>query len=428
VASEAPGDLSAPCTQSLLSIWATLVLTAGCASATYQPVRPTGSPVALCAADATTIRAAQLLDGRGAAFADAVITVRGDTIATIDACAGPVTHDLGDATLVPGLIDVHVHIDWHFEPDGRFRERPGAKPATALERQTAIFENLRLTLQGGFTTIQSLGSPTDLELRALVARGAIPGPRVLTSGGQIQLEQRTPDELRALVRRFKANGADVIKAFAPEGISAPADRRRVERQLQAVCDEARVLGLRSVVHAQDSPAILTAVSAGCGQIEHGTFADDEALHAMAKAGVYFDPNIGLVLQNYLEHRTAFLGAPGYTDERFRGMEATVPTLGPLFHRALAARLKMPLGSDAVAGAHGHNAREIVARVRQGGQRPGDAIVSATALAAESLGLADSIGTLAPGRQADLIAVRGDPLRDIRAIERVVFVMKSGRVY
>jgi len=312
--------------------------------------------------------------------------------------------------------------------DGRFGERPGGKPETPIERQAAILENLRLTLHSGFTTVQSLGSPTDLELRALVARGAVPGPRILTSAGQIQLEQRPPEELRALVRTLRASGADLIKAFAPEGISAPAVRRRAEAQLVAVCGEAKLIGLRSIVHAQDAPGILAAVAAGCHQIEHGTFADDDALGAMAKAGVYFDPNIGLVLQNYLEHRSAFFGAPGYTDERFRGMEATVPTLGPLFRRALGARLRMPLGSDAVAGAHGRNAREIIARVREGGQRPSDAIVSATSLAAESLGLADAIGTLAPGKQADIIAVRADPLRDIRAVEQVLFVMKGGRAY
>jgi imidazolonepropionase-like amidohydrolase len=110
------------------------------------------------------------------------------------------------------------------------------------------------------------------------------------------------------------------------------------------------------------------------------------------------------------------------------MEAIVPTLGPLFSRARGAGLKMPLGSDAVAGAHGRNAREIVARVRAGGQPPADAIVGATSLAAASLGLADTIGTLAPGWQADVIAVQGDPVRDIRTVEKVLFVMKGGRVY
>jgi len=405
----------------------TLTLAVGCAPVTYPPP-PSETPMPPCASDATTIRAARLLDGRGGALSNPVVTVRGDTIVSVDGCRGAVTHDLGDATLLPGFIDVHVHLDWHFEPDGRFGPRPGAKAATTAERQTAILTNARLTLDAGFTTVQSLGSPSDVALREVIARGAAPGPRVLTSAGQIDPGARTPDELRTVVRTLRANGADVIKAFAPEGMSTPAARRRAEAQLLSLCGEARSLGLRSVVHAQDPPAIEAAVAAGCGQIEHGTFADEAAMRAMASARVYFDPNIGLVLQNYLESRSAFLGAPGYTDERFRAMEAIVPTLGPLFSRARGAGLRMPLGSDAVAGAHGRNAREIVARVRAGGQRPAEAIVGATSLAAASLGLADTIGRLAPGWQADVIAVPGDPLRDIGTVETVQFVMKAGRVY
>jgi imidazolonepropionase-like amidohydrolase len=380
-----------------------------------------------CAADATTIRAARLLDGRGGAFAGAVITVRDSTIVSVGPCSGAVTHDLGDATLLPGLIDVHVHLDWHFGPDGRFGERPGTSAATDLQRRAAIVENSRRTLEAGFTTVQSLGSPIDLALRDAIARGEAPGPRILTSAGQIQLAgSHAPDDLRAAVRVLRGSGADVIKVIAPEALAGDAVRH-TEAQLAAVCGEARALGLRTVVHAQDPPAIQTAVRARCGQIEHGTFADDEALRAMADAGIYFDPHIGLNLQNYLEHRTAFLGAPGYTEERFRMLRSILPTLGPLFRRALDARVTMPLGSDAVAGAHGRNAREIVARVLEGAQPPAAAIVSATSLGAESLGLGTLIGTLSPGYQADIVAVPGDPLRDIRVLEQVLFVMQGGRV-
>ena len=406
-------------------------LATGCSTVAYQPV-PAGatdgrSTVPPCAADATTIRGARLLDGRGGAFANAVVTVRGDAIVSVGACSGAVTHDLGDATLLPGLIDVHVHIDWHFGPDGRFGERPDSPAASDVQRRAAILENSRRTLEAGFTTVQSLGSPVDVGLRDAIARGEAPGPRIVTSAGQIQPVSHTPEELRASVRTLRDSGADVIKVIAPEGLEGSEPRRRTEVQLTAICGEARALGLRAVVHAQDSSAIHAAVRARCGQIEHGTFADDEAMRAMAAAGVYFDPNIGLNVQNYLEHRPRYLGAPGYTDERFRGLNAILPTLGPLFRRALDARLKMPLGSDAVAGAHGRNAREIVARVRDGGQRASDALVSATSLAAESLNLGTAIGTLAPGFQADIVAVPGDPLRDIRVVEQVLFVMKGGRV-
>jgi imidazolonepropionase-like amidohydrolase len=410
-----------------------LLVAAGCGPAYHPlPAGPDagGSPgsVPPCAADGTTVRAARLLDGRGGAFANAVVTVREGTIASIGACSGVVTHDLGDATLLPGLIDVHVHLDWHFGPDGRFGDRPGESSATDAQRSAAILENSRLTLDAGFTTVQALGSPIDLELRAAIARGDAPGPRIVTSAGQIQLESRTPDELRATVSALHSGAADVVKVIAPEGLSGAEAGRRTEAQLAAICGEARALGLRTVVHAQDPPGIRAAVGARCGQVEHGTFADDDALRAMADAGVYFVPNIGLNLQNYLEHRAAFLGAPGYTDERFRMMAAILPALGPLFTRALDARLRMPLGTDAVAGAHGRNAREIVARVRDGGQRPSDAIIGATSLAAESLGLGMRIGTLGPGYEADMVAVPRDPLRDISRVEHVLFVMKGGRVH
>jgi len=381
-----------------------------------------------CAADAVTIRGARLLDGRGGALANAVVTVRGETIAAVGPCAGGVTHDLGDVTLVPGLIDVHVHIDWRFQPDGRFGRRPDAAPESLAAAEAAILQNARLTLEAGFTTVQSLGNPLDLRLRDAIAAGRAPGPRLLTSAGQIRPGDRSPEELRTLVRTYRERGADAIKASAPGEISSDRARRTAAIQLAAICGEARALGLRSLIHAQDREGVLAAVGAGCTQIEHGTFADDEALRAMAEGGVYFDPNIGLVLQNYLERRAQFLGAPGYSAEDLAAMELTIPLLAPLFRRALRAGVRMPLGSDAVAGAHGQNAREIVARVRTGGQPAMDAIISATSLAAESLGLGDSIGTLAPGFAADLIAVPGDPLLDIRALQRVTFVMKGGQVY
>ena len=404
------------------------------ASAAVSPESATAGAVGAsaqlppCAADAVTIRAARLLDGRGDALADAVVTVRGETIAAVGPCEGAVTHDLGDATLLPGLIDVHVHIDWRFQPDGRFRRRPDAPAESLAEAEAAILENARVTLAAGFTTVQSLGSRLDVPLRDAIADGLVPGPRLLTSAGQILPGDRSREELRALVREHRARGADVIKAIAPSVIPSALARRMVEVQLEAICGEARALGLRAIVHAQDRHGVLAAVGAGCTQVEHGTFADDEALRAMAAAGVYFDPHIGLSLQNYLEHRERFLGAPGYSEQDLAAMERTIPLLGPLFRRALGAGVRMPLGSDAVAGGHGQNAREIAARVESGGQRPMDAIVSATSLAAESLGLADTIGALAPGYAADVIAVAGDPLQDIRALQRVAFVMKGGQVY
>jgi imidazolonepropionase-like amidohydrolase len=381
-----------------------------------------------CSTDAVTIRAARVLDGRGGALANAVVAVRDDRIVSAGACAGPVTIDLEDATLLPGLIDVHTHIDWHFQPDGRFGQRPGAPAATPEEREAAILENARVTLLAGFTTIQSVGSPVDVLLRRAVAEGQVPGPRILTSAGQIPLARRTPDELRAAAREMHARGADAIKVIASDPDDERPANRVFQEQMGAVCAEARALGLRSLVHAVDPPAIVAAVRAGCSQIEHGTFADEPALGEIARAGVYFVPNVGLNVQNYLEHRARFEGARGYTADSFAVMAEILPSLGPRFRLALRSNVKLPLGSDAVAGAHGRNAREIVARVRDGGQRPMDALVSATSLAAESLGLAGRIGAIAPGLEADLVAVAGDPLQDIGAVERVRFVMRGGRIH
>ncbi len=150
---------------------------------------------------------------------------------------------------------------------------------------------------------------------------------------------------------------------------------------------------------------------------------------MAERGTYFDPNVGVVLQNYLRNKERYLGIGSYTDEGFASMEQAIPIVRDTFRRALRIpKLKIVLGTDAVAGAHGHNADEAIVRVREGGQKPMDAIVSMTSLAAESLGLKDRIGSVAAGFDADLVAVEGDPVADISVLKKVVFVMKQGRVY
>jgi imidazolonepropionase-like amidohydrolase len=201
-----------------------------------------------------------------------------------------------------------------------------------------------------------------------------------------------------------------------------------DEQLTAACGEAKGQGLRTLVHAHAADAVLAATKAGCFQIEHGAYVSDEALKYMAERGVYFDPNIGLVLQNYLENKPKFLGIGNYTEEGFAFMERAVPTNYAMFKRALSAKVMMPMGTDAVAGAHGQNARDIITRFRQGGQSPMAAIIGATSLAAKSLGLANQIGALAPGLQADIVAVEGNPLDDIDALRRVSFVMKAGKTY
>jgi imidazolonepropionase-like amidohydrolase len=374
--------------------------------------------------DTITLRAARLLDGKGGSRTNAVIEVRGSKIVAIDQRRGPVTRDLGDVTLMPGMIDVHTHIDWHFGPGGKYGNRPGEPRETPEQRNAAIAENLKATLFAGFTTVQNVGNGADAALRDATAAGTLSGPRILTSLGQIS--RGTPDELRERVRTLKNNGADVVKVFASESIRTGGAPTMTQEQLDAVCGEARAQGLRTLVHAHAAEAILRVVRAGCTQVEHGAYASDEALALMRDRGVYFDPNIGLVLQNYIENKARFLGAGNYNEEGFAFMEKAVGIKGEMFKRALKSGVKMPLGTDAVAGAHGQNAREILARVEEG-QSPMAGIISATSLAAESLGMGAAIGTLAAGYEADIIAVGGDPTKDITTLRDVRFVMKAGRI-
>jgi imidazolonepropionase-like amidohydrolase len=390
-----------------------------------------------------TLRAARVLDGRGGLVENAVITVQGSKITSI----GPLgagqtpTYDLGDATLMPGMIDVHVHLNWYFGLNGKY----GGRGDTAAYVADAILDNARKTVMAGFTTVQSLGWAGDVPLRAAIAAGTVVGPRLLTSVLQIQPRQaqpartgrdgqpvaatpaESPDELRQVVRQAKAQGADVIKLFASGSIRDGGKMSVTQDQIDAVCGEAKAQGLRSLVHAHDPQSIIASVKGGCSEIEHGLFADDAAIKAMKDANVYFDPNIGLVLQNYLENKNNYMGSGNFTDEGFASMEHALPLLEPMFRKALAAGLKMPLGTDAVAGGHGQNAREIIARVKAG-QKPMEAIIGATSLSAASLNLGDTIGTLAPGFEADIVAVPGDPTKDITAVSKVLFVMKGGQVF
>lgn len=385
-------------------------------AADSQGGRGGGAPV--------TIRAARVLDGTGRLLQNAVVTVQGARIVSVvEAGDGPVTHDLGTATLLPGLIDVHVHLNWYFGPGGKYGE--GNLPA-GYEAE-AVQANARATLLSGVTTVQSLGWARDPALRDAIAAGLIVGPRILTSAGQIQGGSRTPDQLRDAVRQAKANGADVVKFFASASIRDGGTMNVTQAQLDAVCQESKAQGLRSMVHAHSSDSIVAAVQAGCSQIEHGLFADDRAIAAMKAADVFFDPNIGLVLQNYLENTDKYLGSGNFNAEGFASMRNALPNLAVVFKKALDAGVRMPMGTDAVAGAHGQNAREIIARVAAG-QRPMDAITGATSLAALSLGLGDTVGTIAPGFEADLVAVPGDPTADVTLLRNVTFVMKTGRLY
>src|SRR5258708_5157744 len=326
------------------------------------------APVALSSQDQPVrTRAAKLLDGAGKALSNVPITVQGSRIMSIGAdSAGAVTYDLGTLTVIPGMIDVHAHVGWHFDKDGRYANRPGTPSQEILYSA----ENAYVTLMAGFTTIQSPGQANDPELRDAIARGVLPGPRILTSIRQLNERSGTPAEIREKVRQLKADGADVIKIFASASIRDAGKQTMSDEQLQAVCGEASAIGMRTMVHAHSPESIKASVNAGCQQIEHGVFATDEVLKLMSDKGVYFDPNVGVVLQNYLKNRDKYNGIGNYNDEGFAYMEKGLGLNKTMIQKAVAMpKLMMVLGTDAVAGGPGHHAHEIVQRVRPGGPKP-----------------------------------------------------------
>jgi imidazolonepropionase-like amidohydrolase len=387
-----------------------------------------GSPSRLPAqpASVTIIHAATLLDGRGGSMRSAYVVVRGNRIehvaATAPNIAGARTIELGSATLLPGLIDAHVHPGWYVDRQGkRNSQRSGDTPAQAALARAG---NLYATLMAGFTTIQSVGGSEDIDLRDAVSRGLIPGPRLLTSIRQLSNARTSPDSLRAQVHELKEQGADLIKLFASSGLGAGGAQTLSDEQLRAICGEAKSLGLRTLVHAISAQSVRAATLAGCTQIEHGTFATDAELRLMAEHGTIFDPQVCLVFQNYIDHPDAY----NFTDSSLAPLKAALPAASAMFARAIKTPgLKIVFGTDAVALAHGRNADELLCRVAAG-QSPMDAIVSATSAGAAALGLGDHIGMVASGYDADLIAVDGDPSRDIAATRRVVFVMRGGVRY
>jgi imidazolonepropionase-like amidohydrolase len=252
---------------------------------------------------------------------------------------------------------------------------------------------------------------------------------VLTSAGAITDTTLTPDRMRAAVHALVARGADLLKLFASKSIREGGGQTMSDVQIRAACGEARAVGKRIWVHAHAASAVRASSEAGCTAVTHGSQVTDAELALMAERGTYFEPNIGLVTQNYIENKARYLGVGNYDEAGFKFMETGIPMKLAMFKRAMNTRgLKLLMGTDATAGAHGQNAREIIYRVKVAGQPAMSAIISATSLNAEALGLKDRIGAIAPGMEADLIAVDGNPLTDITALQRVVFVMKGGKVY
>ena len=373
------------------------------------------------------IQADRVLDGRGGVIRDTRIVIEHGKIARLDPHAAGVTYDLRGYTVLPGWIDVHVHIGSHFGRDGRLAtdKEPPAEAALGAAA------NAWRTLMAGFTTVQSVGEAADKTLRDAIDAGGVPGPRILTSLDPIigrGDSTGSEEQLRAMVRERAERGADVIKIFASKSQRVGAGPTFTEAQLAILCGEAKARGLRTLVHAYRS-SVSAAARAGCSQIEHGTYADSADVAEVARAGAYFSPQVGLVVQSYLENKAHYLGIGNYTEEGFAIMARDLPLDYAICRAAVATPgLKIVFSTDATAGAHGRNAEEFLGRVKECGQSPMAALISANSVNAASLGMADRLGAIAPGLEADIIALDGNPLEDLTAVRRVVFVMKGGVVY
>jgi imidazolonepropionase-like amidohydrolase len=372
-----------------------------------------------------TIHAGELIDGKGAVMRDMTITVVGTKITAVakGKPAAP-TYEFARLAVLPGLIDTHVHITTHWNDEGR----NDSSKETDQQKALKYAENVWLTLMGGFTTIQSIGAYDDLALRKAIAGGRLPGPRLLTSGQPLTDPKMSIEEIRKTVDERHAQGTDLIKMIVTKSIRDGGGQTWSDEQIAAGCDEARKLGMRTWIHAHADSAVRASIAGGCYAVTHAQFATLETLHLAGEKGVLIEPTFGLVEPNYLRNKAHLLGTGNYREDAFQFMEKNVEENKRKWKRWLTVdNLSYLSGGDSNSGAEGDNAREIIWRVIEG-QPAMKAIMAATSIDAKALRLGDTIGSIAPGMEADIIAVDGDPLKDITALWRVKFVMKGGTVY
>ena len=242
--------------------------------------------VALAQERPTVLKASTLFDGKGKTLHNTIIVIRGSKIAQIGGAApsDAVVYDLSRFAVSPGWIDTHSHLAYHFDS----KDRLAGDDEPASQALLSIVDNAVRTLNAGFTTVQSPGAAIDKDLRDAIARGVLPGPRVLTSLDPLTDASGDPAKLRELVRERKAQGADFIKIFASKSIREGGGQTLTDAQLQAACGEAKLLGLRTLVHAHSASSVKAATLAGCTSIEHGAYVTDEVFDLMAQHGTYYD--------------------------------------------------------------------------------------------------------------------------------------------